>query len=119
MMSRVSLLPKHRRLVRDILAEHLPPEAAVWVFGSRATGRAWRYSDLDLAVDAGRRLTLDETAMLAEAFSESDLPYRVDIVDWRSLAPAFRKRIARERVALSEAAQFAAAVGTDPGTSGT
>src|SRR2546425_8596832 len=27
MMARVSLLPKHRRLVRDILAEHLPSEA--------------------------------------------------------------------------------------------
>ena len=102
MMSPVCLLPKHRRLVRDILAEHLPPEARVWVFGSRATGRAWRYSDLDLAVDAGRRLTLDETAILAEAFSESDLPYRVDIVDWDAIDDRFRKIIVQERVPLAE-----------------
>jgi hypothetical protein len=34
------------------------------------------FSDLDLAIDAGRRLTLDEVASLAEAFSESDLPYK-------------------------------------------
>ena len=104
MMARVSLLPKHRRLVRDILAEHLPPEARVWVFGSRATGRAWRYSDLDLAIDAGRRLTLDELAILAEAFSESDLVYRVDIVDWHAIDGGFRKIIAKDRVKLTETA---------------
>ena len=104
MMARVSLLPKHRRLVRDILAEHLPSEARVWVFGSRATGRAWRYSDLDLAIDAGRRLTLDETAILREAFSESDLPYRVDVVDWQSVDEHFRGIIAAQRLPLHDAA---------------
>ena len=104
MMARVSLLPKHRRLVRDILAEHLPPEVRVWVFGSRATGRAWRYSDLDLAIDAGRRLTLDETARLAEAFSDSDLPYKVDVVDWHTIDERFRELIAGERVPLGDAA---------------
>ena len=101
-MARVFLLPEHRRLVRDILAEHLPPDARVWVFGSRATGRAWRYSDLDLAVDIGRRLTLAEAAALAEAFSESDLPWRVDILDWQATAEPFRQRIAGERVPLAE-----------------
>jgi len=104
MMARVSLLPKHRRLVRDILAEHLPPEVRVWVFGSRATGRAWRYSDLDLAIDAGRRLTLDELAILAEAFSESDLPYKVDVVDWHAIDDRFRELIAGGRVSFAEAA---------------
>jgi hypothetical protein len=72
----VDLLPAHRRLVLDILWAHLPQHTKTWVFGSRATGRARRYSDLDLAIDAGRRPTLDEIAELAEAFSDSDLPYK-------------------------------------------
>src|ERR1044071_2083465 len=104
MMAGVSLLPEHRRLVREILAEHLPAQAQIWVFGSRATGRAWRYSDLDLAIDAGRKLTLDETAMLREAFSESDLPYRVDVVDWHGISDSFRGIIAAERLPLVDAA---------------
>ena len=62
-----------RQIVLDILAAHLPAETRVWVFGSRATGRARRYSDLDLAIDAGRPLSLDETALLREAFTDSDL----------------------------------------------
>ncbi len=70
------------------------------MFGSRATGRARRYSDLDLVIDAGRRLTLDETARLAEAFSESDLPYRVDVVDWQAADESFRRLIANDRLPL-------------------
>jgi uncharacterized protein len=100
----IDLPAEHRRLVLNILRANLPPNTKVWVFGSRATGRARRYSDLDLAIDAGRRLTLDEMAGLTEAFSVSDLPYRVDLVDWRDIDDRWRRIIMAERVALSEAA---------------
>lgn len=96
----LDLAPEHRLRVLDILATHLPKGAVVSAFGSRAKGRARRFSDLDLAVDVGRRLTLDETALLAEAFSDSDLPFRVDIVDWQAIGDGFRKAIAGQRVPL-------------------
>jgi predicted nucleotidyltransferase len=99
----VDLSGDHRRTVLDILHQNLPLNTQAWVFGSRATGRARRYSDLDLAIDAGRRLTLDETAKLTEAFSESDLPYRVDLVDWRAVDDRWRRSIAAQRLALTEA----------------
>ena len=98
----IDLLADHRRLVLDILRANLPGSAKAWVFGSRATGRARRYSDLDLAIDAGRRLTLDETARLSEAFSDSDLPYKVDLVDWHDINDRWRQTIMAERVALTE-----------------
>ncbi|HEX4616075.1 MAG TPA: nucleotidyltransferase domain-containing protein [Stellaceae bacterium] len=101
----ITLTAEHRRLVLNILRANLPPSTKVWVFGSRATGRARRYSDLDLAIDAGRPLTLDEIAGLTEAFSDSDLPYKVDIVDWRNIEDRWRQTIMAERVALTEAAQ--------------
>jgi uncharacterized protein len=95
----------HRRLVLNILHTNLPASTKAWVFGSRATGRARRYSDLDLAIDTGRPMTLDEIARLAEAFSDSDLPYRVDLVDWHDIDDRWRQMIVAERVALTEAAQ--------------
>ena len=104
MTGKIDLSADDRQLVCKILVTHLPPAAKVWVFGSRATGRARRYSDLDLAVDAGRPLTLDETAILAEAFSDSDLPYRIDIVDWHAIDPGFRKVIAKTRIPLAATA---------------
>jgi predicted nucleotidyltransferase len=93
------LAADHRRLVLNILRAHLPGSTKAWVFGSRATGRARRYSDLDLAIDAGRQLTLDDIARLAEAFSDSDLPYRVDLVDWHDIDDRWRQIIVAERVA--------------------
>jgi len=36
-------------IVKAILARHVP-DAVVWVFGSRATGKAKKYSDLDLCI---------------------------------------------------------------------
>jgi predicted nucleotidyltransferase len=102
--ARIDLPPDHGRLVLDVLRANLPSHAKAWVFGSRVTGRARRYSDLDLAIDAGRRLTLDETARMAEAFSDSDLPYKVDVVDWHAADDQFRRAIASERVPLAEAA---------------
>ena len=102
---RIDLAENHRRLVLHILRANFSGGAKTWVFGSRATGRARRYSDLDLAVDAGRKLTLDETAILAEAFSESDLPCRVDVVDWHNIDDGFRRMIAAERVLLADVAE--------------
>ena len=101
---RIDLPAEQCRMVWQILRSNLPPAAKVWVFGSRATGRARRYSDLDLAIDAGRPLTLDETASLADAFSESDLSYRVDVVDWHAVDDRFRQIIAQERVPFTDRA---------------
>ncbi|MBW4091742.1 MAG: nucleotidyltransferase domain-containing protein [Proteobacteria bacterium] len=70
-------------------------------FGSRATGRAGRFSDLDLAIDAGRALTSDETARRAEACTESDLPFRVDLLDWYAVDARFRKIVAADVIALA------------------
>jgi predicted nucleotidyltransferase len=81
----------------------MPQGAKTWVFGSRATGRARRYTDLDLAIDAGRPMTLDEIARLSEAFSDSDLPYRVDFLDWHDIDYRWRETIVAERVPLTEA----------------
>jgi predicted nucleotidyltransferase len=101
----IALSEEHRGLVLNILRTNLPQNTKVWVFGSRATGRARRYSDIDLTIDAGRPLTLDEIAGLAEAFSDSDLPYKVDLADWHNIDDRWRQTITAERVALTEAAQ--------------
>ena len=60
---------------------------------------------LVLTIDAGRPLTLDEIAGLTEAFSDSDLPYKVDLADWHNIDGRWRQTIMAERVALTEAAQ--------------
>ena len=66
-------------------------------------GKAKPYSDLDLAIITETPLPLATRAALAEAFSESDLPWRVDVVDWSITSEAFRKIIARDKAVLQSA----------------
>jgi predicted nucleotidyltransferase len=87
-------------IVQTILRAHLPPTTRAFVFGSRATATARRYSDLDLALEGENPLGLGVLGDVAEALSESDLPYRVDVVDLRSVDSAFRALIEPEMIAL-------------------
>ncbi len=87
------------RMVRDVLAAHLPA-ASVFAFGSRVRGTAKRFSDLDLVVRAERPLDLDHLGALRSAFSESDLPIKVDIVEWSALGAVFRQMIEQEMVSV-------------------
>ena len=99
-MTKIDIRPQDLDILRHVLKARLPHRVRVYVFGSRATGRARRASDLDLAIDAGRPLTLEERAGLAEAFSDSDLPYKVDVADMHGVDAAFRAVVERERVPL-------------------
>ncbi len=95
----LDMRPHERAMVEAILARHVP-DREVWVFGSRANDKARTFSDLDLAVMGDTPLDLATGAALAEAFSESDLPWRVDVVDWATTSEAFRRIIERNHVVL-------------------
>ncbi len=91
----IDLNPRHLKTVQDILAEYVPG-CEVRAFGSRVKWTAKDYSDLDLAVIGSRRFNLREMRRLTEAFEESDLPIRVDIVDWYAISEGFRRIIAAQ-----------------------
>jgi type I restriction enzyme S subunit len=98
-MPPVDMRPGDWTIVSDILRRHVP-DHEVWAFGSRARGTARRYSDLDLAIISETPLPVMTHADLTEAFSESDLPWRVDIVDWATTSPAFREIIRASHVVV-------------------
>lgn len=92
----IDLEPIHLQLVRSILVQHMP-QASVWAFGSRVQGRAWKFSDLDLAIDANAPITLRAIGLLKEAFQESRLPMKVDVIDLHGVTPEFRALIEHDR----------------------
>ena len=73
-----------------------------WVFGSRATGHARPFSDLDLLISWPPGLSWRERVDLADAFEASDLPFRVDIVESSRLNQAIAARVMAERQILIE-----------------
>ncbi len=97
----IDMRPDHAALVRDILTTHLPKGVRVWAFGSRATWKAKPYSDLDLALEGDGILPGALVADLVEDFRESDLPWKVNVLDLNAIAPSFRDLIDKDRVAFS------------------
>lgn len=100
-MPLIDIRPDHWKIVQRILQEHVP-DLEVWAFGSRAKWSAKESSDLDLAVITDEPLPIDTSLALNEAFSESDLPWKVDVVDWASVGDGFKKAIKRDKVFVQE-----------------
>jgi len=88
----IDLAPAHLEIVRAILRERLP-SVEVRAFGSRVTGKAKPHSDLDLAVAGEEPLADGVLLHLGIAFQESDLPFRVDVLEWRRMPDGLRKAI--------------------------
>jgi type I restriction enzyme S subunit len=102
----IDIRPDHWDIVRRILRQYAPGYE-VWAFGSRARRTAKAYSDLDIAVISDQPLSLALSAQLSDAFSESDLPFKVDVVDWASTGESFRTVIEQNKVVLQAAGNTA------------
>ena len=97
-MTPIDINPADLETVRQILREKVP-ELEVRVFGSRVSWTARETSDLDLVLMTKEPLDISRTVELKESFSESNLPFRVDVVDWANTSERFRK-ITEEKYSL-------------------
>lgn len=98
-MPEIDVADTDLQTVLAILRKHLPTREVV-AFGSRVTGRAKRFSDLDLAILGDDPVPSSVLAALADEFDESPLPFKVDLVDWATTAESFRNVIRRDAVPL-------------------
>lgn len=99
----LDLPQKYLQQVQALLREHVPG-MEVWAYGSRVTGGGHEASDLDLVLRNLADLKAETRAIhdLKEAFVESDLPIRVDVMDWARIPASFHREIERAHVLLQE-----------------
>ena len=98
----IDLNPKHFETVQHILAKHVPG-CEVRAFGSRVKWTAEDYSDLDLVVINSQKSNMRQIRQLTEAFEESNLPIRVDVLDWYTVSEKFKKIITEKYEVIQEA----------------
>ena len=65
----------------------------VYAFGSRYKCTNRKFSDLDLAIDLNRKMSINEIENLKYDFEESNLSYRVDIIDYNNISEEFKQII--------------------------
>ncbi|MFH1452921.1 MAG: nucleotidyltransferase domain-containing protein [Armatimonadota bacterium] len=88
----INISASHLEIVKKILQKHVP-ECEVRVFGSRLNENIKSYADLDLAIVGKEKLPIDKIYSLKEDFQESDLPFRVDVLDWNAISLEFKSVI--------------------------
>ncbi len=99
----LDLPQKYLQQVQVLLLEHMP-SVEVWAYGSRVTGGGHEASDLDLVLRNSADLRAENRAIhdLKEAFIESNLPIRVDVMDWARIPESFRREIERAHVVVQD-----------------
>ena len=91
----IDIAARYLEIIREILKKHIP-DCEVRVFGSRVNQTAKTYSDLDLAIVGKTKLSKKILYSLREDFEESDLPFRVEIMDWHIVSDDFKKIIEKQ-----------------------
>jgi predicted nucleotidyltransferase len=89
-------------IITTILNRHVP-DKTIWAFGSRTTGKHKPYSDLDLAIISDTPLPISVLAALEHDFSESDLPFKVDVADFVASSEPFKNIIRTHKIVIQSA----------------
>jgi len=101
----IKITREQLRIINTILAIHAPGVEAR-AFGSRVNGIPKDYSDLDIALIGAAKLDTAVIGNLREVFEESDIPFRVDIIDWHSISKEFQKIILNRYEVLTPSANI-------------
>ncbi len=87
-------------IVSKILAKHVG-HYKVWAFGSRVhPNHPKPYSDLDLVVFADSHFSIAQYSEIKEAFDESNLPWKVDLLNWLTLSDSFKTIIQKHYIEI-------------------
>lgn len=88
----IAIEKEQLEIVKKILRKYVP-NAEIRIFGSRYKHTNKEYSDIDIAIVQKEKISIELYSKLKEAFEESNLRYRVDLVDWNVLTEEFKKII--------------------------
>ena len=59
------------------------PDTEIWVFGSRVHGKNLKpFSDIDIVLISSQPIPLSLFTKFCDALEESDIPYKVDVLQW-------------------------------------
>jgi len=87
----IQIEQRHLNIIMDILKNY---HYHFYAFGSRVKNKAKRFSDLDLCY----KDSIPDSVIieLEEKFEESDLPFKIDLLDWKRCAKDFQEIISKD-----------------------
>lgn len=76
----------------------LIPEAKIYLFGSRARGSYKKHSDIDIALDAGKPLPIQDIDEVKSMLNESNILHLIDVLDFHSVNITMQQAIMKEKI---------------------
>ena len=97
-MNKLFIKPEYLKMLMDILDNYCP-DAEIWAYGSRIDGTAHDGSDLDLVVKNFHSNTAS-VGELRDLFSESNIPFLIDIFQFEQLPDSFKEEIKKNYIVI-------------------
>lgn len=82
----------HKEMILKVVTAFFP-EATVYLFGSYARGEQRDGSDIDIAVDIGREMSLRERGTIFNLCEALPIPQKVDVIDMHMISEEMRSKI--------------------------
>ena len=95
----IAIPVRHLRYLLEQMEWHIP-KATVWAFGSRIKWSHRPESDLDLAVHCDKETARKDIPKLNDVLQESDLPFKVQILDFNRLPGNMQENIKKNYLVL-------------------
>ena len=86
---------RHLKIIHEIISKY---PYIFYAFGSRVEGTHQPFSDLDLCVM--ENIPELDKSYLEEAFEESNLPFKVDVIEWHKISKDFQGIIKNDLVPI-------------------
>jgi Nucleotidyltransferase domain. len=82
-----------KSIIKDVFKGE---DVTVVSFGSRARGDYFETSDMDIGILPGKGMNKSKIALLRERIENSNIPYKVDVVDLSQASKEFTQEVLKE-----------------------
>ena len=101
MESKITIYERSLELVKSIIKDVFKNESVrVILFGSRARGDYLQTSGIDVGILPGEEMNKGKIALLRERIENSNIPYKIDVVDLSQTSKEFTDRVLEEGLLL-------------------
>lgn len=87
---------QYQFILENVVQPFLKRGAKIYCYGSRARGDQQPFSDLDLMIESSADLS-KEVGQLNEFMSNSNFPYKVELVEFSQFADSYKQKYLKER----------------------
>lgn len=88
----IALEDEQLNILKNILKKYFSNQE-IRVFGSRYKHTNNEFSDIDVVIVGKEKIDISTFSKVKEQLQESDLKYRVDLLDWNTISDEFKKVI--------------------------